>query len=120
MNAHSIIGNFGGKAGVSDAVAMLYERLLDDAEVAPYFDDVDLPALRNHMVDFLVAALSGSSAEYSGRPLDEAHRGLAVTDEAFDHVVGHLIAVLNQSGVDAGSVVTLIDRVAPLRSQVVL
>jgi hemoglobin len=120
MHSRSLIDRLGGKAGVSSAVANLYERLLEDADVAPYFDDVNLPALRTHMVDFLIAAITGSETGYAGRPLDEAHRGLGVTDLAFDRVVGHLTAVLEDAGTDDATVGQVVEQLTPLRAQVVL
>jgi hemoglobin len=120
MHSHSLIDVLGGKPGVSAAVASLYERLLEDAEVAPYFDDVNLPALRTHMVDFLIAAITGSETGYAGRPLDTAHRGLGVTDVAFDRVVLHLTEVLDAGGVDDGAVAQVVEQLSPLRPQIVL
>jgi hemoglobin len=120
MSTRSLIDRLGGKDGVTSAVTRLYERLLDDEEVASYFDDVNLPALRTHMVDFLVAALTGSATGYAGRPLDEAHRGLGITDDAFSRVVLHLTEVLDAGGVDDATIGQVVEQLAPLRSHVVL
>jgi hemoglobin len=109
----------GGRDGVSTAVHQLYDRILGDDEVASYFDDVNLPNLRAHMIDFLVAAVTGADAGYQRRPLDSAHRGLGITDTAFDRVVAHLGQVLTDLDIDESSVQDVVARLAPLRSSIV-
>jgi hemoglobin len=119
MHSLSLVDRLGGRAGVTAAVLALYERLLDDEDVAPYFDDIDLPALRTHMVDFLIAALTGSADGYGGRLLDLAHRGLGVTNDAFDRVVHHLSEVLDLLGVDPSGTAEVAKHLAPLRVHIV-
>ncbi len=119
MSPVSLVDKLGGPPGVQSAVIDLYERLLDDHDISDYFDDVNLLALRVHMVDFLIAALSGAQHGYHGRPLDEAHRGLGITDTAFDHVVGHLRDVLIDASVDREVADHVVDRLAPLRQIIV-
>lgn len=46
-----------------------------------------------------------------------AHAG--ITPDAFGAVVGHLVAALEELGVDAGTVGTIVETLAPLETQVV-
>jgi hemoglobin len=119
MSSLSLVDRLGGRAGLRSAVIDLYERILDDAELISYFDDVDLHSLRTHMVDFLIAALTGAPDGYSGRPLEEAHGELGITDAAFDRVVFHLCAVLADAGVERDEVDQVISLLAPLRPLIV-
>jgi hemoglobin len=119
MSSLSLIDRLGGRAGVQRAVIGLYERILDDTELAGYFDDVDMTTLRTHMVDFLIAALTGAAHGYSGRPLDQAHEDLGVTDAAFDRIVFHLSAVLAEVGAERDIVEQVVELLSPLRPMVV-
>lgn len=89
----------GGAATIKEAVDRFYARLLEDAELAPYFADTDLAALRRHQV-LLLSQVLGGPAAYDGRQLGDAHRGLAITDAHYDKVVGHLVTVLVELGAD--------------------
>ena len=101
----------GGAATITEAVDRFYARVLDDAELAPYFAETDLAAVRRHQV-LLLSQVLGGPAAYDGRQLDDAHRSLTITDAHYDKVVGHLVNVLVELGADdeaiaaAGAVVT--------------
>jgi hemoglobin len=88
----------GGGPAVSAVVNDFYERVLADPQLAPYFDDVDIPTLKRHQV-LLVTKVLGGPDNYTGRPLDEAHDGLGITPDDFAAVVGHLAAAMKAAGV---------------------
>ena len=68
--------------------------------------------------DFFATALGGPQ-RYRGRSIDVAHRGLDITDDAFDRVVGHLAGTLRALGVDDETIGEVAGALAPLRGQVV-
>lgn len=119
MTPHPLLDRLGGREGLASTVGALYERILDDPDVASYFDDVDLPRLRLHMIDFLLVAVSDELPTWRGQALDDAHRGVGVTNHAFDRVIGHLATVLGEAGADAESIEQVLARIAPLRPLVV-
>jgi hemoglobin len=108
----------GGAAAVAAAVDGLYSRILADATLAPYFDEVGIEQLKAHQRAFITAALGGPAA-YHGRPIADAHRGLDITSEAFGRVVEHLVDTLVALGVDAPSIAQIGDALAPLQDAVV-
>ena len=55
---------YGGFATVSRIVMSLYDRLLEDDEVGPFFDDVDMPKLIDHQTKF-VSSLMGGPASFT-------------------------------------------------------
>lgn len=89
----------GGRPAITAVVEQFYARVLADDELAPYFDDADVAAVKRHQVLLLSQVLGGPS-EYDGRELGEAHRGLGITSEHYDKVVGYLVAVLTEAGAD--------------------
>jgi hemoglobin len=97
-NTPTLFERLGGSVSIDVAVDQLYDRLLDDPEVAPFFDGVPMGRQRAHQKAFLAMALGGPAA-YHGRGLDEAHAALAIDDHNVDLVAGHLISVLLGLGV---------------------
>jgi hemoglobin len=86
----SIYERLGEQRGIRAAVGDFYERVQADPDLASYFDGIDMSRLRAHQTKLLVQ-VTGGPVEYDGRELAVAHDGLAVTSEAFDRVVGHLV-----------------------------
>jgi hemoglobin len=62
-----------------------------------YFEGIDLPRLKVHMVDLLTTVLGGPD-QYTGRDLADAHQGLEITEEHYRKVGDHLISVLQNLG----------------------
>ena len=89
----------GGSRAVSAVVGSFYEAVVADPDLAPWFEGVDMPALRRHQA-LLISQVLGGPTEYDGRELKEAHAPLHVTGPAFDRVVEHLVAALQGAGVD--------------------
>ena len=52
---------------------LIYNRLLADAELAPFFEHIDIDVLREHLADFLTGVTGGPDI-YGGRNIREAHR----------------------------------------------
>ena len=77
----SVYDQIGGKAAVSAAVDGLYERLLADPALAPYFADTDMERQKRHMRAFMAVALGGSEL-YAGRDMRAAHAKLRITHDA--------------------------------------
>lgn len=124
-------------AGTEEVVAVvaarLYDRILGPVDGDPdlngdlalvgYFRDargrlVDRERLQQHMTHFLMAALGGPQ-RYTGRGMEAAHARLSITDEAFDRVVGHVVAVLESLQVPAEWIAEVGAAVAPLRGPIV-
>lgn len=123
-----------GTDEVTGVVAqMLYVRILGprgtdaavtgDRELVPFFLNpdgtlIDRDRLERHMSHFLMAALGGPK-RYTGRGMAAAHAGRYITDEAFDRVLGHVVAVLRELGVHEDWIAEVGAAVAPLREPVV-
>jgi hemoglobin len=114
----SVYDQIGGKPAVSAAVDGLYERLLADPALAPYFADTDMERQKRHMRAFMAVALGGADV-YAGRDMRGAHARLAVTHDAFDRVVAHLVDTLASLGVPIEIIEAIGAKLAPLRAQIV-
>ena len=110
--ASDLWARLGGSDGIAGAVADLYDRILGDDELAPFFAGVDVHSVQRHQRELVTTAVGGPSS-YVGRSLQDAHRGLQIERHHVDLVVGHLAAALQRSGVapsDVDTVVGLVER----------
>jgi hemoglobin len=100
--ASSLYQRIGHAGGLLWLVNTLYLRVLADPLLLAYFkhlDDQDRQWLRWHMLT-LLAVVTGGPSKYQGRDLHDAHAELHITAEAFDRVVGHLQATLQELEVE--------------------
>ena len=100
------------------AIDEFYERVLDDPELAPSFDGVDLDRLKAHQRAFLTVALGGPHV-YDGRPLAEAHAGLGITVQQLQLAVNHLVATFTSMRVEPAVVDDIVIRLSELESEIV-
>lgn len=114
----SLYEKLGGEAAITAAVDQFYDRVLYDPLLAPMFAGVPMERLKRHQRDFLTAALGGSS-RYSGRAMRLVHAPLAITDEQFNRVAGHLAATLSALDVPDDLLAEVLDSIAPLRAEIV-
>jgi hemoglobin len=115
----TIFDELGGEPAVAAVVDALYERVLADDDLATYFDGRDLGRLKAHQRALVTVALGGAAEEYTGRMMQPAHAGMAVTHEAFDRVLAHLGAVLAGAGVAPATAARVLAILQPLRADVV-
>jgi len=114
----SIYEQIGGRESVAAAVDIFYERVIGDPVLAPYFEGTAMRRQKTHMRAFLASAIGGAEL-YAGRDMQAAHAGLGVTHEAFNRVVGHLVATLVGLDVPTELIVAIGGKVEPLRAMVV-
>lgn len=114
----TIFERIGGEAAVAAAVEVFYGRVLADPALEALFAGVDTARLAKHQQAFLTQALGGAAA-YRGRSMRAAHQGLGITKHHFELVAGHLVATLDQLGVDDATVGEILGAVAPLAADIV-
>ncbi len=114
----SLFEKIGGAPAVKAVVADFYKRILNDSLLIPYFKHTDMAKQHMHQEMFITMALGGPNS-YQGRDMKSAHKGLGITNEAFDAVAGHLSDALIAAGVSQSDKDTIIGNIAGLRSDVV-
>ena len=82
----NLFDKYGGFAQVSRIVLTLYDRLIEDDEIGPFFDDVDLSRLVDHQTKF-VSSLLGGPASFTDKQIEMAHRHLEIDDAQFDRLM---------------------------------
>lgn len=93
----SLFEQYGGFARISKVVLEFYERLLDDDDLAPFFEHIDMARIVDHQTKFITTLLGGP-ASYSDEQLRHAHKHLVIADAHFDR----LKAVLGETLADFG------------------
>ncbi|MBL4771366.1 MAG: group 1 truncated hemoglobin [Planctomycetes bacterium] len=93
--------NIGGKAAVSAAVDLFYEKVLADTRINHFFKDVDMAKQKGKQRAFLTMAFGGPT-NYTGEDMSTAHTHLVergLIDEHFDAVMENLGGTLTELGV---------------------
>jgi hemoglobin len=95
-----------GSRVTSGMAECLYDRLLADPELAPFFDGVDIDRLREHVADFL-SMLTGGPDLYRGRDLREAHAKYKISQDHFERVMGHIAGAATELAIEADDIATI-------------
>jgi hemoglobin len=91
----SLFERIGGSEALMRMVSAFYTRVLDDRNLRPYFQGVELDKLYNMQFEFFSVALGGPSS-YTGRTLQQAHRGRKISRDHFHIFVQHLLETLKE------------------------
>ena len=108
----------GGRPAFEAVVDDFYDRITADPHLRAYFEHVDLGRLKGHQHSFLAMALGGPRA-YLGRTMSSAHATLAITDEAFDRVLEHLVHTLADAGAPSRGIRDVVTGLLGLRHDIV-
>ena len=118
MAEQSLYEKYGGFSNVSKIVLAFYDTLLDNDEVGPFFDDVDMSRMVDHQTKF-IASLLGGPASYSDNQLRQLHSHLDIKDDHFDELEIILRSTLTEHGMADEDVDTVVSEFAKRRSLIV-
>ncbi|MCB1433136.1 MAG: group 1 truncated hemoglobin [Alphaproteobacteria bacterium] len=94
---------YGGFAKVSRIVLDLYNRLLDDDDLGPFFENVDMSRIVDHQTKF-IASLLGGPASYTDDQIAKMHRHLTIMPAHFDTLIEILSETLADHGMEAADI----------------
>lgn len=114
----TLFQKYGGFSKVSRIVLDLYDRLLDDDEVGPFFDEVDMARIVDHQTKF-VSSLLGGPASYTDDQIHKMHRNLAIQARHFDSLARILAETLADHGMEPEDIETVVQAFADRRKLVV-
>lgn len=116
----SLYQRIGGHDAVVKTVARLYERILSDPLLIPFFENINVERLRHSQTAFVGMAFGGPR-EYSGANMRRAHAALVakgLSDQHFDAVAGHLAGAMKELGVSEDLIAEALAIVETTRSDV--
>ena len=100
----SLFERIGGMDAVKATVDKMYDKILADPLLIPFFKDLDMARQRRSQTAFMVMAFGGPHA-YTGDDLTNAHARLVkyqgLSEVHFGAVAGHLKASLEELKVPA-------------------
>jgi len=118
--SESLYERIGGKEAVSAAVNLMYDKILNDDLLTPFFEGVDLNRQRRSQTAFVLMALGGPN-NYTGQNLRDAHAPLVakgLDEEHFNAVAGHLTDALQELNVPKELIAEVITVVASTKDDV--
>ncbi|MGB4101558.1 MAG: group 1 truncated hemoglobin [Alphaproteobacteria bacterium] len=116
----TLFERIGGTEAVKAAVAKLYEKVLTDPLLAPFFADIDVDKLRRSQSAFVTVAFGGQN-NYNGASMRVAHKKLVergLSDQHFDAVAEHLRTALQELSVTDGMIAEALAIVETTRQDV--
>lgn len=103
----SLFERLGRTEGISAIVDDIVDAHLQNptinARFLPYLDDPDrVQRIKAHTVAFFEAG-SGGPAQYTGRSMPDAHRGMNINEAEYMAAIDDILAVLTRRGIDEGT-----------------
>lgn len=104
MNTPLLFERLGGTPGINalveDIVALHMENPAIKVRFRPYLDTPDKLAItKKHLCAFLEAG-SGGTAQYSGRSMPDAHRGMNISEAEYMAALDDILAALRRNNID--------------------
>ncbi len=110
----------GGESAVKATVIKMYDKILTDDELAPFFENVNVETLRLSQSAFVTYAFGGPN-HYTGKSLRTAHAGAVasgLSGRHFDRVATHLKSAMEELNVPADLIAEALAIVGSTRADV--
>lgn len=95
----TLFERIGGMNTIESLVDNFYKKVLEDPELKHYFKHASMDKLRKMQKEFFSTA-TGGPLTYSGRPLRDVHRNMAISKREFGRFTEHLLDTLKEVGVE--------------------
>lgn len=105
MATASLFERLGGSSGINDIVEDVVSRHMENpvirARFRPYLETPEkIDMAKKHMCAFLEEGCGGT-LKYTGRSMQEAHRGMNISEAEYMAAMDDILAALRQRNVDA-------------------
>lgn len=107
----------GGKPTISKLINAFYKKVFTDPQLGPFFVHTSLEKLTRMQEDFFSIALDGPLPE-NEISLNEAHRGRGIGREHLTQFTDHLLATLNDVGVEDHHAKDIVARIATYSDEI--
>jgi hemoglobin len=118
MSDKSLYERLGGKEAITAVVDDFVGRVAADNRINGFFAKANIPRLKTQLVNQICEA-SGGPCKYTGADMKTAHRGMGVTNAAFDALVGDLVATLDKFKVGDREKNDLLGALGPMKKDIV-
>ncbi|WP_052592425.1 methyl-accepting chemotaxis protein [Aureispira sp. CCB-QB1] len=114
---NTLLEEIGGKSVLVEVVDRWYERILNDTELLPFFEAINIDWLKEKIVNFLEVLLVEETYKM-GEQIQRAHAHLEIQVSHFNAFIGHLDMALDASNIDSNLVENIIDLVLEAKEDV--
>lgn len=118
MAQRSLFEKYGGFSTVSKIVLSFYDELLDNDDIGPLFDNVDMAKQVDHQTKFISSLLGGPSS-YTDAQIKQIHSHLEISDADYEETMAVLARNLSAHGVEDKDVKTVMKSLNARRNLVV-
>ena len=101
----------GGTAGIDRIVAGFYDRVLADAELAPFFVHADVAHLLSMQREYIATALGGPVTAAT-TAVHDAHAGRGITAKHYMRFLDLFLATIRDADLDQRDIDLLLERMA--------
>lgn len=101
----------GGRESIQAFTDDFYDRMLQDARIARYFDGINMKYLKRVLADYF-CVVAGGPCVYDGVGMKDAHAHLGIDRAAFNALVENLQLAMDAAGVPFGVQNRLLARMA--------
>lgn len=116
--ADTLYEKIGGQQGIEGLVTEFYQRVLNDAMLVPFFEDVDIEKLKKMQIAFFTIATDGPRPE-SEIKLVNAHRGRGIKIQHLTRFTDILLETLKSVGVDESDASEICARVSTYSNEII-
>lgn len=101
----------GGKEAIQAFTSDFYDRMLQDARIARYFDGINMKHLKRVLADYF-CVVAGGPCTYDGVGMKDAHTHLGIDRAAFNALVENLQLAMDAAHVPFATQNQLLARMA--------
>ena len=117
-NASDYYQQFGGKAGITALINTFVGNVANDPHINMYFAHTNIKALKYNLVQQVCMAVGGP-CKYTGPSMTDAHRGLQITESAFNYLAADMITAMDERRIPIGAQNYLLSLLAPMEPEIV-
>ena len=118
MAKKSLYERLGGKPAITAVVDEFVGNVAADKRINRFFAKTNIPRLKRLLVEQICEA-SGGPCKYTGRSMEQAHKGTGVTGAHFNALVGDLIKALDKFNVPAKEKGELLSALGGMKKDIV-
>tara|TARA_R110002049_G_scaffold305056_3_gene501068 strand:+ start:9217 stop:9600 length:384 start_codon:yes stop_codon:yes gene_type:complete len=108
---NSLYERLGGQEKLAKIVFDMYQGVLADEDLAPFFENVPMDRLNRMNTEFIASALDGP-IRYTGAELVAVHSGRGIQRKHFSAFVSYLAEAMRNNGVEERLIDDVLGRVA--------
>jgi hemoglobin len=114
----SLYDEIGGQAVLETLVDNFIMEIASDNRVLPRFLDSNVNRFREKMIEHMCLLADGPCI-YTGDDMVQVHAGMNINSAEFNAIVEDLMSAMDKTGIALSSQNQILERMAPLRPQVI-